>query len=533
MVEALANKEMRVMMQGAFVLTAASFVAKLLSAIYRVPYQNFAGDEGFYVYQQVYPIYGIAMTLALSGLPQFISKYVAEQKEPREQRRALEELFPLISAFGLVLWALFFFSSQPLANWMGDRNLAPLIQVVSFTFIIMPFLSITRGEFQGKLLMVPTAVSQVLEQLIRVCVIVVAAWSFKQFGWDVYYTGKVAMSGALVGGIAAVLVLWYYRRKVLGTSLLRRVPVFGTKMIALGKRLVLEGGLMTIYSGLLILFQLIDSFTVKKALVDFGLSEHGAKLAKGIYDRGQPLVQLGLVIALALSSSFLPLLTRYLISRDRGMFVKTSQIFLRLTCVIGAAASIGLAMLLPYVNYALFKDYQGNSPLVLFVFAIFLMAMVQAYQSIAQSQNEYRSSLQAAGAGLLIKMVTTGGLTKQFGTVGASLSTLLGLAVALLILHLACDHEIRNYGTQRHFMRKLFICLTGMVVVLLCYYGGINIIFGMVYKRSLALVAAVFGVLIGGSAFLILAIHLRLLTIREWLMLPFGSKLLRINWKRR
>ena len=82
-------------------------------------------------------------------------------------------------------------------------------------------------------------------------------------------------------------------------------------------------------------------------------------------------------------------------------------------------------------------------------------------------------------------------------------------------------------------MRKLFICLTGMVVVLLCYYGGINIIFGMVYKRSLALVAAVFGVLIGGSAFLILAIHLRLLTIREWLMLPFGSKLLRINWKRR
>ena len=245
------------------------------------------------------------------------------------------------------------------------------------------------------------------------------------------------------------------------------------------------------------------------------------------------MVQLGLVIALALSSSFLPLLTRYLISRDRGMFVKTSQIFLRLTCAIGAAASIGLAMLLPYVNYALFKDYQGNSPLVLFVFAIFLMAMVQAYQSIAQSQNEYRSSLQAAGAGLLIKMVTTGGLTKQFGTVGASLSTLLGLAVALLILHLACDHEIRNYGTQRHFMRKLFICLTGMVVVLLCYYGGINIIFGMVYKRSLALVAAVCGVLIGGSAFLILAIHLRLLTIREWLMLPFGSKLLRINWKRR
>ena len=62
---------MRRVMQGAFVLTIASFIAKVLSALYRIPLQNLVGDEGFYVYQQVYPIYGIAMTLALSGLPQF------------------------------------------------------------------------------------------------------------------------------------------------------------------------------------------------------------------------------------------------------------------------------------------------------------------------------------------------------------------------------------------------------------------------------------------------------------------------------
>ena len=523
---------MKVMMQGAFILTAASFVAKLLSAVYRVPYQNFAGDEGFYVYQQVYPIYGIAMTLALSGLPQFISKYVAEQKEIKEQGQALERLFPLISGFGLILWGLCFFTAQPLADWMGDGRLAPLIRVVSFTFVIMPFLSITRGEFQGKLLMVPTAVSQVVEQLIRVGVIIVAAWSFKQFGWNVYHTGTVAMSGAVVGGVAAVIVLWYYRHQILGTSLLRRKLRLGDEAWALGKRLVLEGGLMTIYSGLLILFQLIDSFTVKKALVDYGLSEHGAKLAKGVYDRGQPLVQLGLVVALALSSSFLPLMTRYLVNRDRKMFIKTSRIFLRLTSAIAAAASLGLALLLPYVNYALFKDYKGNLTLLLFVFAIFLMAMVQAYQSIAQSQTQYRSSLQAAGAGLVLKIVTTGGLTKQFGTVGASLSTLIGLAIALFILHLTSERETRNYGNERRFNQKLLLCLIGMVVVLLCYYGGISLIFGVVHKRSIALIAAILGGAIGGSTFIILAIQIRLLTIREWLMLPFGIKLLRINWKR-
>lgn len=122
-----------------------------------------------------------------------------------------------------------FFSAQPFADWMGDGKLAPLIRVVSFTFVIMPFLSITRGEFQGKLLMVPTAVSQVVEQFIRVAVIVIAAWSFKQFGWTVYRTGTVAMSGALVGGIVAVLVLWYYRRKIMATSIVRKLPTIGGK----------------------------------------------------------------------------------------------------------------------------------------------------------------------------------------------------------------------------------------------------------------------------------------------------------------
>ena len=89
------TKEMQRMMQGAVVLTIASFIAKVLSAFYRVPFQNFVGDEGFYVYQQVYPIYGIAMTLALSGLPQFISKIVAEQPDIRSQNKCCANYIPM------------------------------------------------------------------------------------------------------------------------------------------------------------------------------------------------------------------------------------------------------------------------------------------------------------------------------------------------------------------------------------------------------------------------------------------------------
>ncbi len=99
---------MRRVMHGAFILTIASFIAKVLSALYRIPLQNLVGDEGFYVYQQVYPIYGIAMTLALSGLPQFISKYVAERKDPIQRKEALQRLYPLVFGQGLFCGCLLF-----------------------------------------------------------------------------------------------------------------------------------------------------------------------------------------------------------------------------------------------------------------------------------------------------------------------------------------------------------------------------------------------------------------------------------------
>ena len=77
------------MIQGTVILTLTSFVVKVLSAVYRVPYQNLVGDEGFYVYQQIYPIYGIGMTLALTGLPLYLSKVLAGTKTAEEEQKQL------------------------------------------------------------------------------------------------------------------------------------------------------------------------------------------------------------------------------------------------------------------------------------------------------------------------------------------------------------------------------------------------------------------------------------------------------------
>lgn len=525
----MAHNRMRSVMKGAAILTLASFIAKVLSAIYRVPYQNLVGDEGFYVYQQIYPIYGIAMTLALTGLPQFISKYIAEKDSLSEQKKALQQMMPLLLLLSSSLWALTFFGSGWIAALMGDASLQSLIQVVSFTFLLMPGLSYYRGYFQGQLQMIPTAVSQVLEQLIRVGIILVAALFFRYLGFSIYQTGTMAMAGAVFGGICALFILYHYDGKINGHQLSTRdISLKSRPTRQLIRRFLIEGGLISIYSGYLILFQLADSFLVKNYLVASGFSEQMARVSKGVYDRGQPLVQLGLVIATALSATFLPALTRSFFAKNKVQFQQNAQIYLRLSVSLAAAATVGLALLTPFINFALFKDYAGNITLILFVFSVGLMAMIQTYQSIAQSQNVFRKPLKGAILGFVVKLFSTGLLTYWLGTVGTSLSTLLGLGTTLVYLIRMTPPAMNLFWKKNHFNRILYRCLGIMSIVILALYAWVAVT-GLFEHRSMAFLWAFVGAGLGVCVFVRCAISWQLFTVREWLMFPFGSKILRLK----
>lgn len=524
----MAHKEMKTMMRGALVLTIASFVAKILSAVYRVPFQNIVGDEGFYVYQQIYPIYGIAMTLALTGLPQFLSKIVAEQPDETSEKNILQQLFPLVVFIAISCWLFFLYGSHFIAHLMGDMELIPLIRVVSFAFLLVPIAAFYRGQFQGHLSMVPSGVSQVMEQVVRVGVILFAAYLFQKGSLSVYQTGTFAMFGAISGGIVSTIILWYYQHKFKGKSpsyLFRWKLTSQTKYIAY--RLLIEGGLVSLYSAFLIFFQFVDSFFIKNALVANGLNDLSAKTAKGVYDRGQPLVQLGLVVALALSSSFLPMLTKYFVQKENDRFLQAARMFLRITTAIALAASVGLSILLRYINFTLFKDYSGNDVLGIYVFSIALMAIIQAYQSILQSKNQFLFPIIAAGIGLIIKILTTHLFTRILGTYGASLSTILGLLFTLGSLVIFSQKEVNIFVFENSFLKKLLICLIIMALSLFIYRVIILLIFGDVLHRSQAFLCAIGGVGCGGSIFLYSLIRLKVFTVREWLSLPMGKRILK------
>lgn len=517
------NKMEKKMVRGAVILTVTSFIVKVLSAVYRVPFQNLVGDEGFYVYQQIYPIYGIGMTLALSGLPVYLSKLIAAEEDTSEHQRIMTLFFNSVSVMSVLLFGLLFLGAEFLAKGMGDALLSPLIRVVSFVFVLVPFLSSYRGYYQGQLEMVPTAVSQLMEQGVRVVVILASGYVYVTYHLSVYKMGTLATSGALIGGLCGLFVLYLYGRNHQLRK--KRVTSSREETITFVKRFIMEGGTLCFFSAYLVIFQLVDSFTIKQYLEFSGMPELSAKISKGVFDRGQPLVQLGLVVAVAMTATFLPTLTKSFIFKDMIRYLETARAYLRVSLAIASAAGIGLMLTLPYINVTLFSDNSGELTLCLFVLSIFFVSMIQGYQTIYQSQNHVRFQFIAAVIGLVIKGITTPLLTYYFGTVGSSISTLLGLSGCLLVLQYVLLKREPTIRVGVRFMIKLIGSLGVMIVVLVIYRIGLEQIGWLQHGRLLSFVYTCIGVLLGLMVYLICLIQMRLFTKKEWLMIPFGKNI--------
>lgn len=519
------NKQMKHVVNGAFILSLAALIAKILSAVYRVPFQNLVGNTGFYVYQQIYPLYGIGMTFALSGLPVFISKLIAEQTDSGWQRETLRRSALLLTFLSVLIFIGLQVGAEQIAQAMGDRQLAPLIDAVAWMFLFMPWLAVSRGFFQGRFIMVPTALSQVIEQIVRVTVILIAAVWAVQGHWSVYKMGTWAMSGAAFGALASsgVLLYFWWQRERQPQDKVSKVAV--PRYRDLLRRFLTEGGSLCLFASLIVLLQLVDSFSVKNNLVVAGLGQAAAKSLKGVYDRGQPLVQLGLVLATALSTSLLPSLTRALQRQRQNEFYRQAVMMIRLSCAFSVAAAGGLIALMPGVNRLLFGDTHGDLALGLYMLSIVLVALISSYSSVFQSLGEYHLPTVALLLGLVVKLAINGWAVRQWQINGASGATVFALAVMFWLLWWRSRNYIRQALFGQNFLGKLFVCTGGMVLVVGVLYAQLVqwLQPGRLATGGLVLLC----VALGGSLFLFLARKLRLLTIREWLALPLGKKFLR------
>lgn len=522
------NFGMKSYMRGALLLTIAALIVKVLSAIYRVPFQNLVGDQGFYVYQQVYPFVAIFVTWTAGGVAVAISKMLAaidiESIENLAKRQAIVRIvFQYLTVLSLFCFFLLFFGAPIFADWMGDEKLNMPLKIGSFIVLVMPILAILKGSFQSRGLMSPIATSQVFEQLIRVSVILIGTVIIMKTTKSVYGAGTIAIFGTVVGEVSGVaLLLFFLNRKRIFT----KVPKIDLPKLSIIKEITLFSISVSMSSLLLLIFQLIDSFTVLSILVNSGVDFIEAQLMKGIYDRGQPLVQLGLVIASSLALAVVPLIAYKSSKGDGRQAIPYVNLTYRVTLVFAVAASFGLILVMPYVNAALFKTDAYSNVLQLYSLQIIPLSIIITMTAVLQGYSKLfvPSCFILIGCGL--KWIGNMTLISGMQLSGVAISSMLSLIIcsAGIIFYVRKVMNTSLATGKFYFQLFLSTALMGLTVTATAQILKI-ILFEQSLSRTQSIGVSAVCITIGIITFITAIAKFRLLKEKEWFVLPFGRKL--------
>ncbi|MEY9864659.1 O-antigen/teichoic acid export membrane protein [Peribacillus sp. B2I2] len=523
------NKTSNELLRGALILSAAAIIVKVLSAAYRIPYQNIAGDIGFYIYQQVYPFYGVAFTLSTLGFPVVISKLIAERESSKnnfEVKDILVTSFVVLSSIGIMMFAALFLGADWIAGWMKDPDLASLLRIIAYSYLLMPISSVLRGYFQGINNMLPTASSQVAEQCIRVLTILVLSTIFVSLGYSPYVVGKGAVFGSITGGITGLVLLIAFVILREEWKLFSQVKIKPVNFIKISKVLVFQGLAFCITGLILILFQFVDSLHLYSLLRETGMGESEAKEWKGVYDRGQPLLQLGTVVANSFALALVPVISGFVQKRSEQELVNKIKLALRVSTTIGIAAAIGLIVTMKPVNHMLFTNSKGTITLAIFSLSILFTSLIMAKAAVIQSLGYSFVPVIITIVGVGSKWALNLVLVPHYKIAGAASATVLAFMIMTVLFYTVLRVHIKKTLIEKKYLLIILksTIYMGTVVVLF------NAIFQLVFSgdsRMLATIQALIGVGIGAAVFVMTAIRAGLFGEEELSLIPAGSKLKR------
>ncbi|MBW3114784.1 MULTISPECIES: polysaccharide biosynthesis protein [Bacillaceae] len=533
------------LIRGTFILTLGTFISKFLGLFYVIPFDDLlkGHEEGASLYQYGYVPYTIFLTVATAGVPLAVSKFVSKYNAIGEYavgRKLFKSGLLLMTLTGVVSF-LIMYAFAPIFAEMTIKSdeqvisvaqVTTVIRAVSFALIIIPFMSLIRGFFQGHQSMGPTAVSQVIEQIVRIVFLLGGIYVVLNILDGTVTTAiSVATFAAFVGGLASLgALIWYwYKRKPHLDELLEEDR--GNEEVSLKAmyKEIIAYSIPFIFVGLANpLFQLVDQITFNTAMADIGnakISDHAFAVLNFYTHK---LVIIPVSLATAFSMTLIPLITTSYTSGDRKTMRRNIDQTFQILLFLTVPAALGLALLAEPM-YTLFyhSDALGTSILRSYAPVAILFALFAVTAAILQGIDEQKFTIFSLLVGLLLKLVLNIPLIRLLETQGAVLATTIGYAVAILI-NLYVIKKYAKYQFRLIMRRTMFIGALNAVMA-----GVVLVLYGILVKflspetgfQSIILVAICGGV--GALVYFYLSLRSKLADRL------FGDKITKIRSKLR
>ena len=206
-------------LEGAFIATFCIIITKIIGVLYVIPFYKIIGEQGGTLYGYAYNIYNVFLIVSSAGIPLAISKLTSEYNTlnmHEKKIRMYQIATKIIMIFSVVAFLTCFIFAPQLSNLIiGEleggntlKDVTFVIRLISFALLIIPFLSIERGYLQGHRYIKEPSISQVIEQMVRISVIIIGSYLCTYiFKLPVRYAVGISVFAACLGGIATYIYL--------------------------------------------------------------------------------------------------------------------------------------------------------------------------------------------------------------------------------------------------------------------------------------------------------------------------------------
>lgn len=548
-------------MQGTIILVLANALTKIIGAFFKIPLTYLLHESGMGIYNTAYQLYVLFFIIATAGLPVAVSKMVSEQlalKDGYQVRRLFKAEMLLISLLGLIGAGVLYVFATPIAEAIGNVQIAPSIKAVAPALVFVAIMAGLRGFFQGTQNMIPTAISQILEALGKPLVGYTLA--YVMIGSGIVYASSGALMGVTAGAAAGCIVLTVLflvkRKKVMPTGDAHEHAMTYPQLV---KQLVWIAVPITIGACVSSVTSLVDTLMVRSLLQNISFTAEQAKvlyqdyaiyakngemaslLQKNLLDTQAseflygaysgyafPLFNLPLTLITAMSISVVPALAEAMAVKNQRNTQRITASAIRITILFAMPCTIGLSVMAKPILYLLYSNTSSGTMLEILAVACIWVSLVSVCTAILQAAGKVWIPVINMLIGAVVKIVSNMVLVSmpQVNILGLSISTnLCYFVIAALDLYWVMKVTTVKLKLGETLVKPLFSTGAMGVATLFCY----RLLEGMIPAK----LATLLSVGIGGCIYVSVLLLVGGLKREDVEMLPKGEKIAAIMEKRK
>ena len=410
------TQKQKTLIGGVSILGVAGIICKVVGVLYRIPLAHLIGPEGMGVYHKVYPAYNLLLTISSAGLPVAISRMVAHYvtvEDPNNARRIFKLAMRMLFVLGLLTTLLMLVFSGQLAAWQGTAETKAGYMAIAPSLFFVCTMSAFRGFLQGQRNMVPTAVSQLIEQIGRVFIALPLAWLGMQKGGVALGAAGALLGSTTAEGAALLFMLFRHKQADRALNAIPQRPDGETLTDQfITRRLILVAVPITLGACIVPLAGFIDSIMLTQLMEGAGMAREDVLIRYGAYAGPVlTLINVPTALAMAMSTNLVPDIASGLARGEREYVAKEAGIGLRMAAVIGFPCSVGMSLLAQPILYLCYRGSYTAAQLDVAAellqissLTIVLFTMVQATSGILQGAGKQRIPMYTLVIGVIMKI---------------------------------------------------------------------------------------------------------------------------------